>query len=215
MIDPASATEALDLLLSDEPDPVLFVGGEPTSTALRLHLEHALPQEVRAHILSALQDPIHARRLDHIAADAAARERALLRGLAGEALERGLVVALCARADAMRHLCQSRDLSVAASAAPGGVIQTADADDLVTLKVSEIFDRAAEEGELRIEVVTFDDARLVNAAATLQVTANGRVLREYAFEVRGRRFSGSFGIRKLPHDSATVEFRLYLSELAE
>jgi hypothetical protein len=212
-VDPSIDEATLAVLLSGDSDPELFFEGAPTSLALRLYAEDALSPEGAARVQAALTDPIHARRLARIVEDAAAHEAALLRELTGAAPrdDAGVIVALRSRASPLKHLCRPRELSIAASGLPGGVVQTSDRDDLVTLKVAERFEAAADEGEIEVEVCTFDDPRLVGAFARLEVVAGNKVVREYRFQLKGQRFEGRFGIRRLPHASDSVEFRLYLS----
>lgn len=204
---------ALALLLSEGDDPELFVGEVPTATALRLHAERALSPEDAGRVEAALSNPFQARRFAQIVEDIAAREAVLLRKLTrgSDSDDRDVIVALRSRASPMKRLCEPRELSIAASAQPGGVVQTSDRDDFVTLKVAERFADAAEEGEIEVEVCTFDDPRLVDPAARLEVVVLGRVVREYRFRLENRRFEGKFGICRLPHASETVEFHLYLS----
>lgn len=209
MTNRTTVIDSLDMLLDEPQPPALFADGQPTYQGLRWYAEGALSNDAEAAIEAALEDPAQARRLERIVADADARARAMVRALCGESHLRS-VVALSARADAMLELCRAREARIAAAASVAGVVQTADSEDLVTLKIAEVFDAASDEGDIEVEVHTFDDPRLVDARATLQVTAGGVTLSEYNFEVRDRSFTGRFGIRRMPHDSGTVEFRLYL-----
>jgi hypothetical protein len=204
---------ALAVLLPDGGDPDLFVGTAPSSLALRLYAEGALSPEDAARVEGALRDPLQARRLARIVEDAEAREAALLRALtaADSREDTVVVVVLRSRATPMKRLCEPRELSIAASAQPGGVVQTSDREDLVTLKVAERFEPDAEDGEIEVEVCTFDDPRLVAPLARLEVVALGKVVREYRFRLTNRRFEGRFGIHRLPHASDDIEFHLYLS----
>jgi hypothetical protein len=204
------AEEGLELWLGETERPALFKDGRPTERALRLYADEMLSPEDAAVVEVAVRDPREARRLTNIIVLRDARKAAILGDVASVRGAGSVIVSVSARADAMHQLARPRELSVAASTALGGVVQTTDADDLVTLRIVEVFETDAEDGELEVEIRTFDDPELVNAHGTLQVAMGTTTLHEYAFVLRDRRFQGRFSIRRIPYPSTAIEFRLYL-----
>jgi|JI10StandDraft_1071094.scaffolds.fasta_scaffold139220_3 hypothetical protein len=211
MTDLDLAEESLALWFGEPATGELFHDRQPTDRALRLFADEMLATADAAAVAAAVRDPRAAARLAAIVALREARKAAMLGDVLGDRGGDRVIVSVSARADAMRRLARPQELSVAASSAFGGVVQTTDPDDLVTLRIVEVFEPDAQDGELDVEIRTFDDPELVSPHGTLQVAVGTTTLHEYAFVLRDRRFHGRFPIRRIPYPSTTIEFRLHLS----
>jgi hypothetical protein len=207
---PRTRADAAELLLlvqdlDPTPDPPLFVGGVPTTEALRRYLAGGLSAEGMAAIDRASEAPVVTQRLARLDVATRAEEQAFLRSVTK--------VATPERAVVLERGAAGMGLLFAPVAGRGQASDpsqpTVSKDRKMRLIVRERLEQGPDEGTLEV-LAKVQGSRWLDAEGWFEVLAGGSIHASYAIQMQNGTLRREFAFGRTAARAEDVRFRLTL-----